>query len=163
MELTHDERVAIVSVGTALYVSFLVITTIAVLNMINTYKHRGPISYYPKEEFLNKEYLASIAWLKTYFGDTPPYQRQMAIISEGDWLFLMRTQSTNIIDSGFNYYFETKAQYQMLCDQLYDRNPKDLFVQHDPGWGWTDYLRECAYKRYTFVENIGYLDRWERN
>lgn len=161
--LTQSERIALGSVGIAICVSFLILTTVAVLNIKNTYAYRGPISYYPKEEFLSEDYLKSITWLNSHLDSIPPYRRQIAIISEGDWLFLMRTQSTNVIDSGgFNYYFETKAQYQMLCDQLYSRKPRELFIQHDAGWGWTDYLRDCARRQYRFVENIGYLDRWER-
>lgn len=161
--LSASEHVALKLVGFIVILSFFILTTVSLLNAIGAYKRRGPVAYFPTEEFLDDRYRQSINWLNSYLSTIPPHQRKITLISEQDWVFLLETKSTNIIDSGNNYYFILESQYQLLCQQLTNRNPHKVFIQNDPGWGWTDILRDCARKRYHYVENIGFLDRWERS
>lgn len=162
--LNISEKILMGVEGIVIIILFLILSTIAVLNTINAYKLKGPITFYPKPEYMDdKRYIDSIRWLNIYLKDIPPHDRKIAVISEQDWVFLLESKSTNIIDSGNNYYFHLVSQYHKLCNQLYERHPRVLFMQNDNGWGWTDILRGCVYKKYHFVENVGFLNRWELN
>lgn len=162
--LNKSEKFVISSFGILVLMSFLIINTVGVLNFVHLYPYHKPLEYFASEKVFEKSwYNDSINWLNNYLKEIPPYKRKLAIISEDDYNFLFATKSTNIIDSGNNYYFHLKSQYYKLCDQLLARIPQYIFIEHGMGWEWTEILRNCSAKYYHYVDNIGFLDRWERN
>jgi hypothetical protein len=160
----RNEKAVFVMGLFALFLTFNLITTVSALHVINWSTYSKPLNYFSNPAlFENMNYGYTVQWLKNYIKDVPPYKRKLALITEDDSYFLIFTKSTNVIDSGNNYYFLLKSQYNKLCEQLIERKPKDIFIESGMGWEWTEILRNCAKDRYHFVENIGFLDRYQIN
>lgn len=159
LRLSH--KMLLGSAAIAFTIAFGIINTVGVVNAVNLYRYRKPLTYYTNTVFENYRYLPDIQWLKNYFAGTVPYKRKLALITEDDYYFLFETQSTNVIDSGNIYYFLLYSQYEKLCDQLLTRKPQMIFINRF-GEEWMGYLKKCASDTYEFAENIGFLDRWER-
>ena len=161
LRLSH--KMLLGSAAIALTIAFGIINTVGIVNAVNVYQYRKPLTYYTNTVFENYRYLPDVQWFKNYLAGTVPYKRKLALITEDDYYFLFETQSTNVIDSGNNYYFLLYSQYEKLCDQLLTRKPQMVFVEKKGvGEEWTGYLKKCISDTYEFAESIGFLDRWER-
>jgi hypothetical protein len=167
---TFFKKSEIIAAGTfcaSAILLFLLAFTISFVNTVSAVKNVQNPAFFTQSFFENsfppyREFNQSINWMNSALSDTPAYKRKIALITDADFIFLVNTKSTNIIDSGNIYYFMLKSQHNKLCGQLIARNPDTLFMAHTIN-AHIDILAKCAMQKYHFVENIGYLDRWEIN
>jgi hypothetical protein len=162
-EINKSEKLALRSIFIVLSILFLIISTVSVLNLINQFPYSKSITSYTKTYFEDWRFTTSVDWLNNYLIDIPPYQRKIALISEPDYNFLFETKSTNIVGSGNIYNYQLYSQFNKLCQQLISNHPDKLFMQSEPGYGFTDIFRGCIKNYYHYSENIGWLDIWEKN
>ncbi len=104
----------------------------------------------------------SITALNDYFNSSHNGRKKVALISQKDTFFLIKTKSINAIDSNNLSYFILIPQLKKLGRQLLNNHPDKIFIDHQ-GSDQVDILKNYIIKDYHYDTNVGYLDIWSRN
>lgn len=164
--LLHTLRWRVLGIGIAavLLLSFSTLTAASIIHTYHAYERRGVITSQTDELPLSDDIKRSIDTINQRLSNAK--YREIALISGQDTFFLMKTKSVNTIESNNIYYFYRYAQFDELGNQLLQRNPQIVFMDHHIDDFWSLHvvlLKNYLVQQYHLKENIGYLDIWERN
>lgn len=140
-----------------------VITTVGILNIVGTVQHKNdPLvpDAIPPESPSFQQSVLTIASIAPEIADS---SGAIAILSEYDGEVLLATQRANVIDSNMLMYFPLSSHVDALGQQLVDRNPPFVLIEHDTTSDRVKILRTYLERRYHFSRNIGSFDIWEIN
>lgn len=151
-----------VSFALLIFIAFSITTTIANVNVLNTYRKKTPILFNFDENENLPKYQQSITAINTYLAGKKVPSRRIAILSNKDSFFLIKTRSVNLVDSNNTDYFVLKSQFGSLVRQLFKENPPLVFTDHEAGYPHIELLQNQLSQRYTYSKNIGFLDIWVR-
>lgn len=124
------------------------------------FRQRGTLSVSFDVLDTESPYAESIAAINTHLAGTHRPNRRVAIISQWDGYFLMKTQSVNVVHSNNSDYFQRISQLDELINQLFDQNPSVVFSDHIVYFGHIQHLQDRLKERYYPVRTVGFLDEW---
>lgn len=162
---SYPSRALIAATGLFLVLTGATLLTAGDANAWNTYLKSKPFTDFDQ---LFREPLTaqSIAYLNTRLGNLDRRHRQLALISNKENVFSLGTRSVNVMESYTLDYFIYYSQLDRLGNQLLASGEKYVYVDHTITWPADEkvsYLFEHYVKNnFRFVNNIGYLDEFEK-
>ena len=133
-------------------------------NMYNTIRRRSDLSSLSfdsiEEQPLFKQSIDAL--LDSLKGKKVP-DRKIALLSNWDTFFLVKTKSVNIADSNNSDYFTKISQLEDLVKNMAQSNPSMVYSDHVVYFDHIKILQDRLSQYYHPVRNIGFLDEWEKN
>jgi len=88
--------------------------------------------------------------------------RRIAILSKDETFFLVYSDSANIVDSNNISYFTLMSELERLENQLIEKRPEHIFIDHDVYIDHVGIVKKIIEPYYSYKENVGVLDIWEK-